>query len=214
VIRRRVEPDDLIPGLTAIAVKSDDRITVFVSEAIPVRLQRAGGRHALRAARRAGWTRNRVPAALLLFTGASLWRAAVTSGGRRFAVAGSAALILVIAIGTVLVEEKAPSPPVRAVITPVSSSSTPHVRGATKRAGHSQRHRQAPRSTRTRVVVRRQPQGAPTPTGRLATTQPRPTAASSTPTRSSRSPGPSSSPDPSPSPSPTKTRHCILVVFC
>jgi hypothetical protein len=41
VIRRRVESDNLTPGLNAIAVRTDDRITVFVSEAIPARLQRA-----------------------------------------------------------------------------------------------------------------------------------------------------------------------------
>ena len=212
MIRRRVKPDHLTPGLTAIAVKSDDTITVLVSEAIPARLQRAGGRGALRAARRAGWTRGPLPAALLLFTGAWLWRAALASGARRFAVAGSAALILAVAVGTFLVDE-AHSPPVRAVITPVSSSSTPHARGATKRAAQSRRHAQTQRPGRARVVAHRQPQTAPTLTARPAPTGATPTAATSTPAGSSPSPHPSSSPDPSPSPSPTRPRHCILL-FC
>lgn len=210
VIRRRVEPDGLVPGLTAIAVKSDDRIGVFVSDAIPARLQRAGGRCALRAARRAGWTRDSVPAALLLLTGASLCRAALASGARRFAVAGSAALIVAFAIGAVLTVPAA-SPPGRAVITPVTPSSTRHVRGAATRAAHSPRHAQDPRPGRARVVAHRQ--GAPTRTARPAPTGATPTAVTGTPTRSSPSPHPSSSPDPSPSPSPTKTRHCILL-FC
>ena len=213
MIRRRVKPANLTPGLTAIAVKSDDTITVFVSDAIPVRLQRAGGRGALQAARRAGWTRNPVPAALLLFTGASVWRAAVTSGARRLAVAGSAALILAVAVGTVLVEE-AHSPPLRAVITPVSSSSAPHPHGATKPPAHAHRHKQAPRSGRARVVVHRQPRGTPTPTARPATTRATPTSVTSTPTRSSPGPDPSPTPDPSPSPSPTKRKHCIILLIC
>jgi hypothetical protein len=210
VIRRRVEPDGLTPGLTAIAVKSDERITVVVSEAIPVRLQRAGGRTALQAAKRAGWTRSPLPAALLLFTGASLLRAAFASAARRFAVAGSAALILAVAVGTVLVEE-AHSPPVRAVITPVSSSSTPHSRGGTKPAGRSSRSAHARRPGRARVVVHRRPRGAPTRTAIATTT---PTSVTSTPSRSSPSLDPSPSPDPSSSPSPTKTKHCVILLIC
>jgi len=200
MIRRRVESDDLIPGLTAIAVRSGDRITVFVSEAMPARLQRAGGRDALRAARRAGWTGNPVPVALLLFTGASMWRASLASGARRFAVAGSAALILAVTIGVVLTGP-AHSPPVRAVITPVTPSSTPLVHGGTKRAAHLPRQAQTHGPGQARVVAHRQRQATPT---RTAT--PAPTGA--TPT------GPSPSPDPSPSPSPTKTRHCIIVLIC
>ena len=138
---RRVESEDLTPGLTAIAVKSDDRITVFVSEAIPARLQRAAGRDALRAARRAGWSRNPLPDALLPFTAASLCRAAFASGARRLAVAGSAALILAVTIGAVLTGP-AHSPPVRAVITPVTQSRTPLIRGANKQAAHSSRKAQ------------------------------------------------------------------------
>jgi hypothetical protein len=206
VIRRRVEPDDLISGLTAIAVKTDGRVTVFVSKAIPVRFQRAGGRGALRAARRAGWTHNPVPAVLVLFTGASLGRAALGSRARRFAVAGSAALILAVIIGAVLTGPKAP-PPGRAVITPVTPSSTPHATGATRRAAHSLRRAQTRRPGGARVVAHRQPQGAQTRRAR-----PAPTGA--TPTASSPSPDPSSSPDPSPSPSPTKTRHCIILFIC
>lgn len=210
--RRRVKPASLTPGLTAIAVKSDERITVLVSEAIPARLQRAGGRGALRAAKRAGWTRTPIPAALLLFTSASLWRAAFASGARRFAVAGSAALVLAVAVGTVLVDE-AHSPPGPTVITPVSSSSTPHARGATKQAAHSPRRSQTPRRGRTRVVAHRQQQER-TRTARTTKTGSTPTAVTSTPTGSSPSPHPSSpSPDPSPSPSPSGTRHCILL-FC
>jgi len=213
VIRRRVKPDDLTPGLTAIAVKSDDRITVVVSDAIPVRLQRAGGRGALRAARRAGWTRNPLAGALLLFTGASLWRAAIASGARRFAVAGSAALVLAVAVGTVLVDEAHP-PPGPTVITPVSSSRTPHARRAASQTAHSPRHSQTSRRGRTRVVAHRQQQEAPTRTATPALSESTPTAVTSTPTESSPSPHPSSSsPDPSPSPSPTRTRHCILL-FC
>ena len=203
MIRRRVESDNLIPGLTAIAVKSDDRITVFVSEAIPVRLQRASGRDALQAARRAGWTRSPVPAALLIFTGASLWRAAFATGARRLALAGSAALILAVTSGAVLTGP-AQSPPARAVITPVTPSSTPLVpRASSTRADHSRRQAHTPAPGRARVVAHQQRQGGPS---RTAT----PTAA--TPTGSSPSPDPS--PDPSPSPSPTKSRHCILVLFC
>jgi hypothetical protein len=213
VIRRRVKPTDLIPGLTAIAVKSDEKITVFVSEAIPARLQRAGGRGVLRAARRAGWTRNPLPAALLLFTGASLCRAALASGARRFAVAGSAALILAVTVGAVLTGT-AQSPPVRAVITPVTPSSTPHGRGATKRPAHSLRRAQTRRPGRARVVAHRQPQGAPSRTARSAPTAATPTAVTSTPAGSSRSPDPSPSRDPSPSPSPTRTKHCIILLFC
>jgi hypothetical protein len=213
VIRRRVQPDDLTPGLTAIAVKSDDRITVVVSDAIPVRLQRAGGRGALQAARRAGWTRNPIPAALLLFTGASLWRAAIASGARRFAVAGSAALVLAVAVGTLLVAEEH-SPPVPTVIRPVSSSSTPRTRGSASQTAHSPRHSQTSRRGRARVVAHRQQQKAQTRTARPAPTGSTPIAVTSTPTGSSPSPHPSSSsPDPSPSPSPTRTRHCILL-FC
>jgi hypothetical protein len=214
MIRRRVKPANLTPGLTAIAVKNDDRITVVVSDAIPVRLQRAGGRGALRAARRAGWTRNPIPAALLLFTSASLWRAAIASGARRFAVAGSAALVLAVAVGTVLVDE-AHSPPGPTVITPVSSSRTPGARGATKQASHPPRHSQTSKRSRARVVAHRQ-QRAPARTAKPAPTGSTPTAVTSTPTGSSPSTSPhpsSSSPDPSPSPSPTRTRHCILL-FC
>jgi len=210
VIRRRVEPDGLTPGLTAIAVRSDERITVFVSEAIPARLQRAGGRSALRAARRAGWTSSPLPAALLLFTGASLWRAAIASGARRFAVAGSAALILAVAVGTVLIEE-ARTPPVRAVITPVSSSSTPHFRGGTKPADHSSPSAHAQRPGRASVVVHRRPRGAPTGSATATTA---PTAVSSTPSRSSPSPDASPSPDPSPSPSPTRSKNCVILLIC
>jgi hypothetical protein len=204
VIRRRVESDNLTPGLNAIAVRSDDRITVFVSEAIPARLQRASGQSALRAASRAGWTRNLLPAPLLLFTGASLWRAAFASGARRFAVAGSAALILAVTIGAVLIGP-AHTPPVREVITPVMPGSTPLARGATNRAAHSPRQAQTPRPGRARVVAHEQRQRAQT---RSAT--PAPTAAALT----GSSPSPDSSPDASPSPSPTKTKHCILVLFC
>jgi hypothetical protein len=209
VICRRVERDDLTPGLAAIAVKSDDRITVVVSESIPARLQRAGGRSALRAARRAGWTRNPVPAALLLFTAASLWRAALASGARRFAVAGFAALILAITIGVVLTGP-AQSPPVRAVITPVTASGTPHVRGATK----PPRDAQTPGSGRARVVAHQQSQGTPTRSARASSSGATPTAGTSTPTGSSPGPEPSSSPDPSPSPSPTKKKHCIILLLC
>lgn len=206
VIRRRVGPDDLVRGLTAIAVKSDDRITVYVSQAIPDRLQRAGGRSALRAARRAGWTRNPVPAALLLFAGLSLWRAAFASGARRFAVAGFAALILATIIGA-FVTGPAHSLPGRAVITPVTPSSTPHVRVATKQAAHSQQHAQTRRPGRARVVAHRQPHGASTPTVTAAPTE-------ATPTGASPRPDPSPSPDPRPTSSPTKTRHCIILLIC
>src|SRR5215469_746633 len=210
VIRRRVKADNLIPGLTAIAVKSNGRITVFVSRAIPVRLQRAGGRAASLAARCAGWTSNRVPA-LVLFTGASLWRAAFASGARRLAVAGSAALILAVAIGAVLTGA-AHSPPARALITPVTPGSAPSARGGINRADHS-RHAQTHGHGRTRFMSHRQPHGASTRTASRTPTGAAPTAATSTPTRSSPSTHPSTSPDPSPSPSPTKTRHCILL-FC
>ncbi|HUB41281.1 MAG TPA: hypothetical protein VMA72_20750 [Streptosporangiaceae bacterium] len=213
MIRRRVKPANLTPGLTAIAVRRDERITVLVSEAIPARLQRVGGRGALRAARYAGWTRNPIPAALLLFTSTSLWRAAIASGARRFAVAGSAALVLAVAVGTFLVDE-VHSPPGPTVITPVSSNSTPHARAGTKRAAQSSRPWQARKTGRARVVAHRRQQEAPTGTARSAPTGATPTAVTSTPTGSSPSPRPSSSsPDPSPSPSPTRTKHCILV-FC
>jgi hypothetical protein len=206
VIRRRVKPDDLAPGLTAIAVRSEDRITVFVSEAISVRLQRAGGRSALQAARRAGWNRNRVTAASLLLAGASLWRSTLASGTRRYAAAGSAALIIAVIVGVGLVLIEPPhSAPVRAVITPVTHS-TPPVRGASERA----RQRQTPEPGRTRVTAHRQPDPAlshPHPTGVTSA------AGTSTPAGSS-SPGPSASPDPSPSPSPSKSKHCILGLIC
>jgi hypothetical protein len=211
VIRRRVEPDELAPGLTALAVRSDDRMTVLVSEAIPARLQRAGGQSALRAARRAGWTSNRVTAASLLFTGASLWRATLASGAPRFAAAGSAALIIAVIIGVGLVlTEPSHSAPVRAVITPGTPSSTPHVRGAAKRAGHAQTGRPG----RARVLAHRQPHTAPSHTAKTTPTAATPTAVTSTPTGSPTSPAASSSPDPSPSPSPTKTKHCILGFIC
>jgi len=206
VIRRRVKPDDLAPGLTAIAVRSEERITVFVSEAIPVRLQRAGGRSALQAARRAGWNRNRVTAASLLLAGASLWRATLASGTRRYAAAGSAALIIAVIIGVGLVLIEPPhSAPVRAVITPVTHS-TPPVRGASGRA----RQRQTPEPGRTRVTAHRQPDPAPShlrPTGVTS-------AAGTSTSAGSASPAPSASPDPSPSPSPSKTKHCILGLLC
>jgi hypothetical protein len=211
MIRHRVEPHDLIPGLTAIAVKNDDKITVVVSEAIPARLQRASGRDALRAARRAGWTRNPVAAALPLFTAASLWRAAPAPGARRFAAAGSAALILAVTIAAALTGT-AHSPPVRAVITPVTPSTSPHVRGAAKRAAHPPRRAQIPRPGRARVVAHRQ--GTPGRTARPHPTGATPTAVTGTPTGSSPGPDRSSSPDPSPSPSPTESRHCILVLIC
>jgi hypothetical protein len=204
VMPRRVESEDLTPGLTAIAVKSDDRITVFVSEAIPARLQRAAGRDAVRTARRAGWIRNPLPDALLPFTAASLCRAAFASGARRLAVAGSAALILAVTIGAVLTGP-AHSPPVRAVITPVTQSRTPLIRGANEQAAHSPRKAQTPGAGPARVVAHRQRQGAP-----IRTTTPAPTTASPTGASSS----PKSSPDPSLSPSPPKRRHCILVLIC
>jgi hypothetical protein len=209
VVRRRlVEPGHLTPGLTAIAVRSDGEITVFVADDIPARLQRAGARSALRAAGRAGWTRNRVRAASLLFTGASIWRATLASGARRFAAAGSAALIIAVIIGVGLVLARPQhSAPVRAVITPVTQSSTPHVRGAAKRAGHAQ----ARRPGRARAA-RRQPHTAPSHTAKTTPTGATPTGA--TPTGSPSSPAPSLSPDPSPSPSPTKTKHCILGFIC
>jgi hypothetical protein len=211
VIRRPVISDDLAPGLTAIALRIDDRITVFVSGAIPARLQRAGGRSALRAARRAGWTRNRVPVASLLFTGASLWRATLASGARRFAAAGSAALIIAVVIGVGLVlTYPSHSAPVRSVIRTVTPSSTPHVRGTTKRT----RNPQTPAPGRTRVVTHSQPDPAPSRTASPRPTGATPTAGTSTPTGSSSSPAPSSSGDPSPSPSPSKTRHCILGLIC
>jgi hypothetical protein len=210
-IRRPVISDDLTPGLTAIAVRSDDRITILVSEAIPARLQRAGGRSALRAARRAGWTRNHAPAASLLLTGASLWRATLASGGRRFAAAGSAALIIAVIIGVGLVlTYPSHSAPVRTVITPVTPSSTPHVRGGTKDA----RNPQTSGPGRARVVAHRQPDPAPSRTASPRPTGATPTAGTSTPTGSSSSPDPSSSADPSPSPSPSKTKHCILGLIC
>ena len=213
MIRRRVRRDDLTAGLTAIAVKSDDSVTVVVSKSIPARLQRAGGRGALRAARRAGWTQNPVPAALLLFTAASLWRAAIASSARRFAVAGSsAALILAVTLGVVLTGP-AQSPPVRAVITPVTGSSTPHAGRAAKRAAHSGRA-QTPGPGRARVVAHHQSRGAPARSARPTSSGATPTSATSTPTGSSSSPEPSSSPDPSPSPSPTKKRHCIILLLC
>jgi hypothetical protein len=206
--RRRVKPDDLAPGLTAIAVRNEDRITVFVSDAIPVRLQRAGGRSALRAARRAEWNRSRVTAASLLVTGASLWRATLASGTRRYAAAGSAALIIAVIIGVGLVlTEPQHSAPVRTVITPATPGSTSPGRGATERA----LDRRTPGPGRTRVVAQ-DPALSHTP-------GPRPsgvtsTAGTSAPAGSSPSPGPSASPHPSPSPSPSKTKHCILGLIC
>jgi hypothetical protein len=208
-IRRRVRPGDLAPGLTAIAVRSEDRITVFVSESIPARLQRAAGRSALRAARRAGWNRNRVTAASLLLTGASLWRATLASGTRRYAAAGSAALVIavIIGVGLVLIEPQH-SAPDRAVITPVAPSSTPPVGRATERARDGQPSGPGP----TRVAAHRQQDPAsrmpgPSPTGGTST------AGTPAPAGSS-SPGPSASTDPSPSPSPSKTKHCILGLLC
>jgi hypothetical protein len=203
VVRRRlVEPDDLPPGLTAIAVRSDGEIAVFVAAALPARLQRAGGRSAMRAAGRAGWTRNRVPAASLLFTGASIWRATLASGARRFAAAGSAALIIavIISVGLVLARPQH-SAPVRAIITPVTPSSTPHVRGTSKQAARLPRHVHTARHGRARVVTHRQPVRTARPGGT-------PTAVTSRPAGSSQSP------DPSPSPSPTKTKHCIILLIC
>ena len=210
VIRRRVNPDDLTPGLTAMAVKSDDRITVFVADAIPALLQRAAGRSALQAARRAGWNRSGVTAASLLFAGGSLWRATLVSGTRRYAAAGSAALIIVVIVGVGLILTEPHSPPVRAVVTPVARSSAPHAPGATEPA----RHKQTAGPGRTRVVAHRQPGPAlsrtasPRPSGATST------AGTSTPAGSSPSPGPSTSRDPSPSPSPSKTKHCILGLLC
>jgi hypothetical protein len=210
VSRRPVISDDLTAGLTAIAVRSDDKITVLVSKAIPARLQRAGGRSALRAARRAGWTRNRVPAASLVFTGASLWRATLASGARRFAAAGSAALIIAVIIGVGLVlTYPSHSAPVR-TITPVTPSSTPHVRGATKVARNPQTSGPGP----ARVVAHRQPDPASSRTASPRPSSATPTAVTSTPTGSPSSPDPSSSADPSPSPSPSKTKHCILGLIC
>lgn len=202
VIRRRIESDDLIPGLNAIAVKSGDRIIVLVSEAIPGRLQRASARSALRAAGGSGWTRNRVPSVLPLFTGISLWRTALASRARRFAAAGSVALILTVIIGAVLAGP-GHSPPVRAIITPVAPSSTPHVRGGTSRAVHTPGHAKTSGPGRPGTVAHRQPRGAP---GRRA----RPSPTETTPTGPSPSPDLSSSPAPSPSPSPSKTRHCLI----
>jgi hypothetical protein len=206
LIRRRVIPGDLAPGLTAIAVRSEDRITIFVSETIPARLQRAAGRSALQAARRAAWNRNRVTAASLLLTGASLWRATLASGTRRYAAAGSAALVIAAIIGVGLVlTEPSHSTPDRAVVTPVTQSSTPPVRGATERARHGH--------GRTRVAAHRQDPALSRTPG------PRPTGVTSTagtpaPAGSSPGQGPSPSPDPSPSPSPSKTKHCILGLIC
>ena len=205
VIRRRVIPGDLAPGLTAIAVRSEDRITVFVSETSSARSQRAAGRSALQAARREGWNRNRGTAASLLLTGASLWRATLASGTRRYAAAGSAALVVAAIIGVGLVLTEPPHPtPGRAVITPVSQSTAP-VRGATERARHGH--------GRTRVAAHRQDPAlrrtpGPKPTGVTST------AGTSTPAGTSASPGPSASRDPSPSPSPSKTKHCILGLIC
>jgi hypothetical protein len=209
VSRRAVISDDLTAGLTAMAVRSDDKITVLVSEALPARLQRVGGRSALRAARRTGWTRNRVPGASLVFTGASLWRATLASGAGRFAAAGSAALIIAVIVGVGLVlTYPSHSAPVR-TITPVTPSSTPHVR-ATKHG----RHTQTSGPGRARVVVHRQSDPAPSRTARPHPSGATPTAVTSTPTGSPSSPDPSSSADPSPSPSPSKTKHCILGLLC
>jgi len=209
-IRRRVKPGDLAPGLTAIAVRNEDRVTVFVSEAITARLQRAAGRSALRAARRAGWNRNRATAASLLLTGASLWRATLASGTRRYAAAGSAALIIAVIIGVGLVLIEPPrSAPGRTVITPVVPGSTPPARGATERV----RHGQAPRPGRARVAAHRQQY----PASRAPGSSPAgvsSTAGTSTPAGTSARPGPSASQDPSPSPSPSETKHCILGLLC
>jgi hypothetical protein len=206
VISRRVIPGDLAPGLTAIAARSEGRITVFVSETVPARLQRAAGRSALQAASRAGWNRNRVSAASLLLTGASLWRATLASGTRRYAAAGSAVLVIAVIIGVgVVLTEPPHGAPDRAVITPVTQSSTPPVRGTTERARHG--------PGRTRVAARRQdPALSRTPRPRPPGATP--AAGTSTPAGSSPSRGPSASPDPSPSPSPSKTKHCILGLLC
>ena len=206
LIRRRVIPGNLAPGLTAIAVRSEDRITVFVSETISARLQRTAGRSALQAGGRAGWNRNRGTAASLLLTGASLWRATLASGTRRYAAAGSAALVVaaIIGVGLVLTEPPHPAPD-RAVVTPATQRSTPPVRAATEGARHGHdrtrvaAHRQDP-------ALRRTPESRPT--GVTST------AGTSTPAGTSASPGPSAPPDPSPSPSPSKTKHCILGLIC
>jgi hypothetical protein len=204
VIRRRVERADLIPGLTAMAVRSGGRITVSVSEATPARLQRAAARRALRAARRAEWTRNPVPPVLLLFTGAALWRAARS---HRFAVAGSAvaAAFLAVAFGVTLTRPAA-SPPPRATVTTVTPGSAAHTGGVTRQSTTRRRgHAQTPEPGHTGVVVTgRQTTPARAAGTTLARTRPGPTAVTSTP--------PAPSPDPSPTPSPNKTRHCILFI--
>jgi hypothetical protein len=174
----RVGHAGLPPGLPAMAVRDGATVTILVSSALPPHLQRQAVRAVIRAARRAGWLRRSVPAAVLVpLTGGALYAALRRCAGR-VSLAHGLAAAGTLAAATALTAAVLVAPAPRVTVPPAGA---PPARPAVPRP--HRRSRRQPGSVTPRRPAREVKVPAP-------------------PRRETPSPAASPSPGPDPSPSP------------